>query len=246
MSALALPGRYYRLYPTIDNPLGHTTEPLELALDETALLLVDVYGAGFDDDHDGAGLTGIYEPDPVLRAIVRDRIRPVKDAARAAGLPTVYLTNHLSPGLDEGNEWRNMSQRVCDVDVLDAWREPNAILAHSKIIAPDDQDVLVRKQMYSGFFETNLDSVLRSRGVRNLVVVGFDTRVCLGSTVTDALFRNYRVIVLRDCVRTFEFPETAGGEWANFMAIRHIECNVGYTATADEFLAACAGLGTDD
>lgn len=244
MSALRFPGRYYRLYPTLDAPLGHATEDLELSRDDTALLLVDVYGAGFDDDNNDEGLSGIYQPDPVMRSIVRDRIRPVKDAARKVGLPTVYLTNHLSPGLNEGNEWRNMSLRVCDVDVLTAWREPTPILAHSKVIAPDEQDILVRKQMYSGFFETNLDSVLRNRGVRNLVVVGFDTRVCLGSTVTDALFRNYRVVVLRDCVRTFEFPETKDGEWANFMAIRHIECNVGYTATAADFIEACAKAKT--
>jgi nicotinamidase-related amidase len=236
---IELPGRYYRLHPNFDNPLGHATDRLTLPRDETALLLVDVYGAGFDDDAD-AELDGIYAPDPIMREIVRERIRPVKDAARAAGLPTIYLTNYLSPGLSENNEWRNMSMRVCDVDVRQAWRPPTPILEHSKIIAPDDEDIVVPKQMYSGFFETNLDSVLRNHGIHNLVVVGFDSRICLGSTVNDALFRNYRVIVLRDCVRTFEFPETRDEEWANFIAIRHIESNVGYTATAAEFIDACA------
>jgi nicotinamidase-related amidase len=236
---LRLPGRYYRLYPTIDAPLGHAEDALELGLDDTALLIVDVYGAGFDDDVP-EGLDGIYEVDEGTRDIVRSRIRPVKDAARAIGLPTVYLPNYLSPGIDEGNEWRNLSQRVCDVDVLTAWKAPTPILEHSTVIAPDDDDVLIRKQYYSGFHETELDSALRNRGVRNLVVVGFDSRVCLGTTVTDALYRNYRVVVLRDCVSTFEFPETREGGWANFMAIRHIECNVGYTSTAEDFRAACA------
>ncbi len=244
MSAvLKISGRYYRLYPTFDSPHGHATEDLELALDQTALLLVDVYGAGFDDNGDHAALEGIYRPDPVVREIVRERIRPVKDAARGVGLPTVYLTNHLSPGLNEGNEWRNMSRRTCNVDVLEAWRPPTPILEYSKIIAPDEEDIVVSKQMFSGFFETNLDSVLRNRRIRNLVVTGFDSRICLGSTVNDALFRNYRVIVLRDCVRTFEFPETRDGEWANFIAIRHIESNVGYTATAREFIDACQETG---
>ncbi|WP_432970617.1 isochorismatase family cysteine hydrolase [Dactylosporangium sp. CA-233914] len=242
-AALTLTGRYYRLYPNFETPLGYATETLELPLDRTALLLVDVYGAGYDDEDDGS-LTGVYKPDPVIRTMIRERIRPAKDAARRIGIPTVYTTNHLSPGLDEGNEWRNMSMRTCDVDALQAWREPTPILEHSKVIAPDDQDVVVRKQMYSGFFETNLDSVLRNRGVRNLVVVGFDSRICLGNTVTEALYRNYRVIVLRDCVRTFEFPETREGEWANFIAIRHIETNIGYTSTAEEFIQACDRIGS--
>jgi ureidoacrylate peracid hydrolase len=240
---LTLPGRYYRMYPSPSSPLGHATEALHLNLATTALLIVDVYGLGFDEAGDDSGqLSGIYQPDPVMRDIIRDRIRPVKDAARRIGLPTIYLTNHLSPGLDAGNEWRNMSLRTCDVDVLEAWREPNAILAHSKIIAPDDQDVLIPKQMYSGFFETSLDSTLRNRGITNLVMVGFDSRICLGTTAVDAMYRNYRVIVLRDSVRTMEFPDTRDGEWANFMAIRQIETNVGYTSTSDEFLAACGGI----
>lgn len=243
MTTLRLPGRYYRLYPTFADALGHATDDLELAGDQTALLIVDVYGLGFDDDEgDNPELAGIYEPDPTLRAIVRNKIRPVKAAARRTGMPVVYLTNHLSAGLNERSEWRNMSMRTCDVDVLQAWREPTAILEHSKVIAPDGDDILIKKQMYSGFFETSLDSTLRSLGVSNLITVGFDSRICLGSTVTDAMYRNYRVVVLRDCVRTFEFPDTAEGEWANLIAIRHIETNVGYTATADEFISACAGV----
>lgn len=239
MTALRLSGRYYRLKPTIAAPLGHAEEELELGLDDTALLIVDVYGAGFDDEP-ADGLDGIYLVDPETKDMVRNRIRPVKDAARAIGLPTVYLTNYLSPGIDEGNEWRNMSLRVTGVDVLRDWQAPTPILEHSKVIAPDDDDVLIRKQYYSGFHETELDSALRNRGVRNLVVVGFDSRVCLGTTVVDALYRNYRVVVLRDCVSTFEWPETREGGWANFVAIRHIECNVGYTSTAEDFRAACA------
>lgn len=244
MTVLSVPGRYYRMYPSFASPLGHAVDDLQLDVSNTALLIVDVYGLGYDDtgEHDDE-LTGIYQPDPVIRRIIREHIKPVKDAARRVGLPTIYLTNHLSPGLDEGNEWRTMSLRTCDVDVLNAWREPNAILAHSKIIAPDDEDVVIQKQMYSGFFETSLDSTLRSRNITNIVMVGFDSRICLGSTAVDALYRNYRVIVLRDCVRTFEFPETRDGEWANFMAIRQIETNIGYTATSAEFLAACEPVG---
>lgn len=244
MTVLTVPGRYYRMFPSPTSPLGHATDDLHLDTATTALLIVDVYGLGFDEAGDDADqLAGIYQPDPVMGAIIRDRIRPVKDAARRIGLPTIYLTNHLSPGLDAGNEWRNMSMRTCDVDVLEAWREPNPILAHSKVIAPDEQDVVIRKQMYSGFFETSLDSTLRNRNIKNLVMVGFDSRICLGTTAVDALYRNYRVIVLRDSVRTMEFPDTRDGEWANFMAIRQIETNVGYTATSDEFLAACDGAG---
>ncbi|MEO3857287.1 isochorismatase family cysteine hydrolase [Acrocarpospora sp. B8E8] len=239
---LTLTGRYYRMYPSFDNPLGHAEEALELDPARTGFLIVDAYGRGFDDEEEHPDLTGIYAPDPVVKEIVREHIVPAREAARQAGLPVVYLTNHLSPGLTERTEWRNLSMRTCDVDVLEAWREPNDILAFSKVIAPGDGEPLIRKQMYSGFYETTLDSTLRARDIRDLVVVGFDSRICLGNTVTEAMYRGYRVVVLRDCVRTFEYPETREGELANLLAIRYIESNVGYTATSAQFTAACARL----
>jgi ureidoacrylate peracid hydrolase len=53
------------------------------------------------------------------------------------------------------------------------------------------------------------------------------------------MYRNYRVIVLRDCTSTGEYVETAAEGWANWMAIRFIESNVGYTSTAAEWVHAC-------
>ena len=234
--ALRMTGRYWRWYP-LDAPLGLAEEPLDLRIDETVFLLVDVYGhdESSSDSHD------FYKSGPgdPIAEMIRTRIAPAKAAAKRAGLQVVYVSNYLSPGLSEGNEWRNMSLRTCGVDVLEDWRPPTPILEHASIIAPSDDEPLILKQYYSGFHETNLDSVLRGYGARNLVVVGFDSRICLGQTVTDAMYRNYRVVVLRDAIRTLEYPETAEGEWANLVAIRFIEGNVGYTATTDDFIAAC-------
>ena len=237
--ALHVTGRYWRWYP-IDAPLGLAEEAVDLPIDETVFLLVDVYG------HDEAADAAVdphefYKTgpgDPVAQ-IIRERIVPAKAAAKRAGLKVVYVTNYLSPGLSEGSEWRNMSIRTCGVDVLEAWKPPTPILEHASIIAPAEDEPLVLKQYYSGFHETNLDSVLRGYGARNLVVVGFDSRICLGQTVTDAMYRNYQVVVLRDAIRTLEYPDTKEGEWANRIAIRFIEGNVGYTTTTDDFIAAC-------
>lgn len=242
---LRLDGRYWRYYPP-EAPLGHVEELIELPVDETVFLIIDVYGAHVEPGYEQAPDTPAFyqhkEDDPVSRT-VRERIVPAKAAAKRAGLQVVYVTNYLSPGLSEGNEWRNMSIRTCGVDVLEEWRPPTPILEHAPIIAPEPDEPLVRKQMYSGFFETNLDSVLRGYGAKNLVVVGFDSRICLGTTVTDAMYRDYRVVVLRDATWTMEYPETVEGGWANWMAIRFIESNVGYTVTTDAFIGACEAVG---
>jgi nicotinamidase-related amidase len=135
-----------------------------------------------------------------------------------------------------------MSLRTCGVDVLTAWVAPTPILEHAPIIAPRPDEPLIHKQHYSGFFGTPLDSILRGYGVRTLVVVGFDSRICLAATVTDAMQHDYRVVVLRDAIRTTEYPETADEAWANRLAERYIESNVGYTALTGAFIEACQAV----
>lgn len=226
------------MYPK-EAPIGLFDDAVDLEASETALLIVDIYGKGFDEgERNESDLPSIYKPEDANEHIVRNLLPGVKAAAAAKSLKIVYLTNYLSPAINEGNEWRNMSIRTCGVDVLEAWVEPNDILGHSAIAAPNGEDVLIKKQMYSGFFETELDSALRNSNIKNLVVVGFDANICLKYTLVDALYRNYRIIVLRDCIRTMEFPETVDGQWANFMAVRHIETAIGYTAISRDFIAA--------
>jgi nicotinamidase-related amidase len=55
------------------------------------------------------------------------------------------------------------------------------------------------KTRYSGFYGTDLDTVLRGRGVRSLVVTGWTTSVCVESTIRDAFVRDYRCILVEDC-----------------------------------------------
>ena len=245
-SALRLNCRYYRRYPTHE-PLGYAEEQLVLPVNQTVFLIVDVYGLGFDEDGTYGNVSEFYRDFVELcREIVVGHIKPAKVAARNARLPIVYLSNYLAPSTTVQNEWRNMSIRTAGVDVLEAWQEPNEVLVFSKVIAPEAGDYLIKKQHYSGFFETHLESLLKELGVRNLVVVGFDSLICLHATVLDALYRNYRVIVLRDCIGTAEFPETEEKGWANWLAVRFIECNIGYTSTASAFIAACNQLISKD
>ena len=231
--------RYYRRYPP-GEPLGYAEEELSLNLDQTAFLIVDVYGLGFDEDRQHGDVAELYKHFvDEARDIVVHRIKPAKIAAKKAGLPVVYLTNYLAPSTTENNEWRNMSIRTCGVDVLEAWKEPTDVLAFSEVIAPQEDDYVIEKQHYSGFFETPLESLLKELGARNLVTVGFESMICLHCTVLDALFRNYRVIVLRDSVATSEYVETENDRLVNWLAIRFIESNVGYTSTSREFIEAC-------
>ncbi len=66
-------------------------------------------------------------------------------------------------------------------------------------LTPQEGDIVLPKPRYSGFFNTPLDSILRSRGIRHLVFTGIATNVCVESTLRDgASFSNSFGIVLED------------------------------------------------
>jgi ureidoacrylate peracid hydrolase len=55
------------------------------------------------------------------------------------------------------------------------------------------------KTRYSGFYGTELDSVLEKRAVKWLLITGCTTNVCVESTLRDAMFRDYSCVLLADC-----------------------------------------------
>ena len=63
---------------------------------------------------------------------------------------------------------------------------------------PDD--LVVTKRRYSGFFNTDLDLTLKDMEIETVVVIGVVTNICVRSTVHDAFFLGYRVLVPEDCV----------------------------------------------
>ena len=58
----------------------------------------------------------------------------------------------------------------------------------------------ITKHRYSAFLGTNLDLILRSRGIRSLLISGVGTNVCVESTLRDGYMRDYYIVLLEDCV----------------------------------------------
>lgn len=63
---------------------------------------------------------------------------------------------------------------------------------------PQPSDVVVDKPGYSAFFATDLERILSTRGIRNLILTGVTTDVCVHSTLRDAVDRNYECLVIED------------------------------------------------
>ncbi len=84
-------------------------------------------------------------------------------------------------------------------------------------LVPQPGDIVLPKPRYSGFFNTPLDSILRSRGIRHLVFTGIATNVCVESTLRDGFFLEYFGVVLEDATHQ------AGPEFAQKAALFNIE-----------------------
>lgn len=90
-----------------------------------------------------------------------------------------------------------------------------------------EEDWIVAKHRLSSFYETNLDSILRGLGIDTVLITGVLTNQCVGATTKDALFRDYKPIVVEECTGT-AFPEL------HDPAIAMIRAGWGQVNTVDE------------
>lgn len=69
-------------------------------------------------------------------------------------------------------------------------------------INPGEKDIQVTKHRFSGFWDTELDSILRNMGISTLFFAGVNADQCVMTTLQDASFLGYDVLMLEDCVGT--------------------------------------------
>ena len=73
-------------------------------------------------------------------------------------------------------------------------------------LKPAPGEPVVDKPGKGAFYATDLDSMLKNRDIRQLIVCGVTTEVCVNTTVREANDRGYDCLVLEDCVASY-FPE---------------------------------------
>jgi nicotinamidase-related amidase len=74
-------------------------------------------------------------------------------------------------------------------------------------LCPLSTEIIVDKPGNSAFFSSDLDFILRNKGIESLVTVGLGTEVCLLSTVRDASERGFDCLILEDCCASLESQE---------------------------------------
>ena len=101
-------------------------------------------------------------------------------------------------------------------------------------LAPAPGEVVLDKPGKGSFYATDLETILRARGITHLVVTGVTTEVCVQSTVREANDRGFECLVLSDCTGSY-FPQFYESALAMFKAQGGI---VGWVGSSADLLSA--------
>jgi len=209
-------------------------EPIRVSADETAIVVIDMQNAYASE----GGYVDLAGFDIAGAAGTIGQIAKVLETARGAGILVVYLQNGWdpnyveaggpgSPNWHKSNALKTMRERPelqgqllarggWDYDLVDA-------------LKPQPGDITLAKTRYSAFFNSQLDSTLRARGIRNIVFVGIATNVCVESTLRDGFFLEYFGIMLEDATHHL------GPDFIQAASVYNVEKFFGWVSTVADF-----------
>lgn len=190
-------------------PVAVAAQPQDVVVDaaRSALVIVDMQNdfcaRGGYLDHRGIDITPDRAPIEPLRALV-----PV---LRAQDVPIVWLNwgvrrdlLNIHPSLlhahTQDGSGAGLGERIpggAEILLKGSW---GAQIVDE--LNPGEQDIHVTKHRFSGFWDTELDSILRNMGRTTLFFAGVNADQCVMTTLEDASFLGYDVLMLRDCVGT--------------------------------------------
>jgi nicotinamidase-related amidase len=170
------------------------SEPLQLDPATTAVVLIE-YQNEFVSD--GGVLHNAVAPVMEKTGMLANTVALV-DAARAAGVTIMHAPITFAPGYGElSRHPYGILKGVVDGNAFVKGTWGAAIVDD---LTPAEGDILIEgKRGLDTFASTNLDFILRGRGIRTVILAGFLTNCCVESTMRSAYEHGYRVITLTDC-----------------------------------------------
>ena len=136
----------------------------------------------------------------------REIVRAINDLAarmRDLGVPVIWVlhTNSQSDGVSDWEVFFNHVVRNPDVKkrMVDSLAPENQKVWDDLIV--EEQDTVIIKNRYSALAHgsSNLERVLRSRGIDTVLVGGTKTNVCCDSTARDAMMLDFKSVMISDC-----------------------------------------------
>lgn len=141
---------------------------------------------------------GITEPGHPLSIDMDHSIKPMQSMfalARDKGVPVIYTTvAYAPPHFADGGTF------VEKIPLLRELSLGSPLTEIDPRIPPAPGEIVITKKFPSGFYGTNLQSLLTGLGIDTTIVIGNSTSGCVRATVIDAVSGGFRVILPRECV----------------------------------------------
>jgi ureidoacrylate peracid hydrolase len=197
----------------------------------TALIVVDVQNdfcaEGGMMHREGLDLTAVQA--------MAERLPILIERARDAGALVVFVRNVYS---SEGNAYlsdvwleqaarrRGDSYTTREVCAAGSWEGD-----FFGDVAPQPGDPIVTKHRFSAFHNTDLDTILRSHGIRTLVMTGVASNVCVETTAREGFVRDYYIVFTEDGTASY-------GDADHAATLRVIDSFFGQVVSIDAVLEA--------
>ncbi len=213
-------------------------EPVKLDIERTAVIVVDMQN-GFCKKGGVFDFLGILDEAKLKRVIEIDK--KVIVASRRKGIRIIYLRMAYRPDMANagGPESPNYWKSKCLVAMREhpEWRGKFMTIGTwdweiVDELKPQPEDIVVDKNRYSGFPNTELNVILRTLNVKYLVFLGTGTNGCVEATMRDAYSYEYFPVMVSDGCGGF------GPDFIQESTIWNVSILLGWVTTSDDLVKA--------